>query len=167
MLKLVGFLTSNFTFTYQKGAKNTSFVDLLFNKGVVNSHFLHKFSHSFPKVMPNERTSIAIGVAIVNNIELAIQVGGHTPRVVFLDTCAQLVIFRIHFTKKMGMFNSKLQKLVWQICIASGNIKEVFGESSNLIALNFNEGTDQSFVYMSTVESPMPLVMMCSLGKRV
>jgi hypothetical protein len=49
--KLVGSLTSNFTFTYQKGVKNTSLVDLLFSKGVVDSHFLHKVFHSFPKVV--------------------------------------------------------------------------------------------------------------------
>jgi hypothetical protein len=49
MAKLVGFPTSNFTFTYQKGVKNTSLVDLLFNKGVVDSHSLHKVSHSFLK----------------------------------------------------------------------------------------------------------------------
>jgi len=72
MAKLVGSLTSDSTFTYQKGAKNTSLVDLLLSKGVVDSHSLHKVSHSFPKVMPNERTSIAIGVAIINNTELAI-----------------------------------------------------------------------------------------------
>jgi hypothetical protein len=69
MVKLVGFPTSNSTFTYKKGAKNTSLVDLLLNKGVVDSHFLHKISHSFLKVVPNERTSIAIRVAIVDNIE--------------------------------------------------------------------------------------------------
>jgi hypothetical protein len=45
----------------------------------------------------------------------------------------------------MGMLDSKLQKSMWQICIASGNIEEVFGESSDLIALNFNEGIDQNF----------------------
>jgi hypothetical protein len=59
MAKLVGFLTSDSTFTYQKGIKNTSLVDLLLNKGVVDSHSLHKVSNSFPKVVPNERTSIA------------------------------------------------------------------------------------------------------------
>jgi len=32
---------------------------------------------------------------------------------------------------------------MWQICTTSGSIKKVLGESSNLIALNFNEGTDQ------------------------
>jgi len=31
---------------------------------------------------------------------------------------------------------------MWQIHIASGNVKEVFGESSDLITLNFNEGKD-------------------------
>jgi hypothetical protein len=72
MAKLVGSPTSNFTFTYKKGAKNTSFVDLLFNKGVVDSHFLHKISYSFSKVVLSERTSIAIGVVIVNNTESAI-----------------------------------------------------------------------------------------------
>jgi len=44
MAKLVGSPTSNSTFTYQKGAKNTSLVDLLFNKGVMDSHSLHKVS---------------------------------------------------------------------------------------------------------------------------
>jgi hypothetical protein len=72
MAKLVGSPISVSTFTYQKGAKNTSLVDLLFNKGVVDSHFLHKVSHSFLKVVPSERTSIATGVAIVNNIESTI-----------------------------------------------------------------------------------------------
>ncbi len=72
MAKLVGSLTSDSTFTYQKGAKNTSLVDLLFNKGVVDSHSFHKFFHSFSKVVPSERTSIAIGVAIVDNIESVI-----------------------------------------------------------------------------------------------
>jgi hypothetical protein len=37
MVKLLGSPTSNSIFTYEKGAKNTSFVDLLFNKGVVDT----------------------------------------------------------------------------------------------------------------------------------
>jgi hypothetical protein len=68
----VGSPTFDSTFTYQKGAKNTSFVDLLLNKGVVDNHSLHKVSHSFSKVVPSEKTSITIGVAIIDNIELAI-----------------------------------------------------------------------------------------------
>jgi hypothetical protein len=86
--KLVGSLSSNFTFTYQKGVKNTSLVDLLFSKGVVDSHFLHKVSHSFPKVVLSERTSIATRITIVDNTESRIQVRGHTPKVVPLDTSA-------------------------------------------------------------------------------
>jgi hypothetical protein len=62
---------------------------------------------------------------------------------VFFDTGAQLVILGVQFAKKMGMFNSKLWKSMWQIHITSGNVEEVFGESSDLIALNFNEGADQ------------------------
>jgi len=139
MVKLMGSPTSDFTFTYQKGAKNTSFVNLLLNKGVVDSHSLHKVSHSFPKVVPNERTSITTRVAIVKS---AIQVGGHTPKVVLLDTGAQLVILEIQFAKKMGMFDSKLWKCMWQIHTVSGSIEEVFGGSSDFITLNFNEGTD-------------------------
>ncbi len=88
MAKLVGFPTSDSTFTYQKGVQNTSLVDLLLSKGVVDSHSLHKVFHSFPKVVPSERTSIATKVAIVDNTGPAIQVGGHTPRVVLLDTGA-------------------------------------------------------------------------------
>ncbi len=113
MAKLVGFPTSDSTFTYQKGVQNTSLMDLLFSKGVVDSHSLHKVSHSFPKVVPSERTSIATGVAIVDNTGPAIQVGGHTPRVVILDTSAQPVILRVQFAKKMGMLDSNLQKFMW------------------------------------------------------
>jgi hypothetical protein len=108
MTKLVGFPISDSKFTYQKGVKNTSFVDLLLNKGVVDNHSFHKSSHSFLKVVLNEKTSIATRVAIVDNIGLAIQVGGHTLRVVLLDTSAQLVILGVQFAKKMGMLDSKL-----------------------------------------------------------
>ncbi len=62
---------------------------------------------------------------------------------VLLDTCAQPLILGVQFTKKMGMFNSKLWKSMWQICIVSGNVEEVLGESSDLIVFNFNEGTNQ------------------------
>jgi hypothetical protein len=55
---------------------------------------------------------------------------------------AQPVILGVHFTKKMGMLDSKLWKFMWQICTTSGSIEEVLGESSDLIAFNFNEGTD-------------------------
>jgi hypothetical protein len=61
MAKLVGSPTFDSTFTYKKGAYNTSLVDLLLSKGIVDSHSLHKVSHSFPKVVPSERTSIATG----------------------------------------------------------------------------------------------------------
>ncbi len=47
MVKLMGSLTFDFTFTYQSQAKNSSLVDLLLNKGVVDSHSPHKVSHSF------------------------------------------------------------------------------------------------------------------------
>jgi hypothetical protein len=72
MAKLVGSPTFDFTFTYQKGTKNTSLVDLLLIKGIVDNHSLQKVSHSFPKVVPSERTSITIEVAIVNNTESVI-----------------------------------------------------------------------------------------------
>ncbi len=71
--------------------------------------------------------------------------GGHTPRVVLLDTCAQSVILGVQFAKKMGMLDSKLSKSMWVICTTSGNVEEVLGESSNLIVFNFNEGIDQEF----------------------
>jgi hypothetical protein len=108
MAKLMGSPTSDSTFTYQKGTKNTSLVDLLLSKGVVDNHSLHKVSHLFLKVVPSERTSITTRVAIVDNTESTIRVGGHTPRVVFLDTYAQLVILGVQFAKKMGMFDCKL-----------------------------------------------------------
>jgi hypothetical protein len=62
---------------------------------------------------------------------------------VLLGTGAQPVILEIQFAKKMGMLNSKLRKSMWQIRIANESIEEVLGESSDLITLNFNEGTDQ------------------------
>ncbi len=43
----------------------------------------------------------------------------------------------------MGMIDSKLRKSMWQIRTASVNVEEVLEESSNLIALIFNEGIDQ------------------------
>ncbi len=91
----------------------------------------------------NDRTSIAIGITIVDNTESTIQVGGHTSRVVLLDTGTQLMILGVQFAKKMGMLDSKLRKSKKQICIANGSVKEVLKESSDLIALNFNEGTYQ------------------------
>jgi hypothetical protein len=104
MAKLVGSPTSDSTFTYQKGVNNTSLANMLLSKGIVDNHFVHKVSHSFLKVVLSERTSIATKVTIVDNTESAIQVGKHTPRVVFFDTSAQLVIlgkaFRVpHFQK--------------------------------------------------------------------
>jgi hypothetical protein len=53
------------------------------------------------------------------------------------------VILGVQFAKKMGMFDSKLQKSMWQIRTASGSVEEVLGESSDLIAIKFSEGTDQ------------------------
>jgi hypothetical protein len=110
MAKLAGSPTYNSTFTYQNKAKNTSLVNLLLNKGVVDNHSLHKISHSFSKVVPNEKTSIAIGVAIVDNTKSTIQVGRHTLIVILLDKGAQPVILGIQFAKKMGMLDSKLWK---------------------------------------------------------
>jgi hypothetical protein len=60
-------------------------VDLLLSKGIVDSRSLHKVFHSFLKVVPSERTSIAIGVVIVDNTESTIQVKGHTPKMVLFD----------------------------------------------------------------------------------
>jgi hypothetical protein len=84
MSKIVSPLTSDSTFTYQKGTKNTSLVDLLLNKSVVDNYSLHKVSHSFSKVVPNEKTSIAIKIAIVNEIESTIQVEVIHPEWYFL-----------------------------------------------------------------------------------
>ncbi|CAK9219986.1 unnamed protein product [Sphagnum troendelagicum] len=124
MAKLVGFPISDSTITYQKGVQNTSLVDLLLSKDVVDSHSLHKVSHSFSKVVLSDKTSITTRVAIVDNTGLAIQVGGHTPRVVLLDTGAEPVIFGVQFAKNMGMLDSKLRKSMCQIHTASGSVKE-------------------------------------------
>jgi hypothetical protein len=99
----------------------------------------------------SERTSIATRVAIVDNTYLAIQVGGHTPRVVLLNTSAQPMIFGVQFTKKMGTLNYKLRKSMWKIRTVSGNVEEVLQENSDLITLNFNEGINRSFAYKSDV----------------
>jgi len=53
------------------------------------------------------------------------------------------MILGIQFTKKMGMFDSKLQKSMWQIRTTGGSVEKVLGESSDFITFNFNEGTDQ------------------------
>jgi hypothetical protein len=59
-------------------------------------------------VVLSKRTSITTEVAIIDNIESTIQVGGHTPRVVLLDTSAQPVILGVQFAKKMGTLDSEL-----------------------------------------------------------
>jgi hypothetical protein len=69
-------------------------------------------------------------------------VGGHTPIVIFLDTNTQLMILGVQLTKKKCMLDSKLRKYMWQIRTANGSVEEVLGESLDLIALNFNEGTN-------------------------
>ncbi len=94
-------------------------------------------------MVPSERTSIATRIVIVDNTESTIQIGIHTPKVVLLDTGAQPVILKVQFAKKMGTIDSKLQKSMWQIRTTSVSVKEVLGESLDLIALNFNEGTYQ------------------------
>jgi hypothetical protein len=66
----VGSLTFDSTFTYQKGAKNTSLVDLLLSKNVLDNS--HKFSHSFLNMVPSERTSIITTIVIVDNTESTI-----------------------------------------------------------------------------------------------
>jgi len=72
MAKLVDSPTPDSTFTYQKGTKNTSLMDLLLSKGIVDSYFLHKVSHSFFNVVPSERISIATKVAIIDNTKSTI-----------------------------------------------------------------------------------------------
>jgi hypothetical protein len=62
MAKLVGFPNFDYTFTYQKGVKHTSFVDFLLSKNFMDNHYFHKVSHSFPKAVLSEKTSITIGV---------------------------------------------------------------------------------------------------------
>jgi hypothetical protein len=142
MAKLVGSPTSDSTFTYQKEIKNTSLVDFLLNKDVVDSHSLHKVSHSFPKVVLSEKTSIATKVSVVDNTESTIQVGRHTTRVVLLDTGAQPMIIRVQYARRWACSIPNYGNL-WQIHTASGSIEKVLGESSDLITLNFNEGIDQ------------------------
>jgi hypothetical protein len=75
-------------------------VDLLLSKGVVNSYYLHKISHSFPKVVPSERTSITTRVANVHNTTSTIQMRVYTPRAVLLDTNAQQVILRVKLQRR-------------------------------------------------------------------
>ncbi len=95
MVKLMGSPSFDSIFTYQKGAKNTSFMDLLLNKGVVDNHYLHKVSHSFLKLVLSERTSITIGIAIVNNTKSTIQLRGHKPKVVLFDIGVQPMILGV------------------------------------------------------------------------
>jgi hypothetical protein len=115
---------------------------MLMSNKVMDNHTLYKVAHTLSKVVPSERLAIPTGVAIADNSTSAIKVERHTPRVVLLDTGAQPVILGVQFAKEIGLFDSKLQKSRWQIC-TSGSVEEVLGESSTLLTLSFNEGTDQ------------------------
>jgi hypothetical protein len=86
-------------------------VDLLLSKGVVDNHSLHKVFHSFSKVVLNERTSIATEITIVDNTKSTIQVGGHIPKVVLLDTFAQSTILKVQLGKKMGCSTPNYENL--------------------------------------------------------
>jgi len=68
---------------------------------------------------------IVTRIAIINNTMSTIQVGGHTSRVVLLDTSAQLMILGVQFAKKISMLDSKLRKSMWQIRAANGSVEEV------------------------------------------
>jgi hypothetical protein len=94
MAKLVGFPTSDSIFTYRKELR-TFHLWICYSAKVLWIAILSTKSHSFPKVVLSERTSIATRVAIVDNTRSAIQVGGHTPRLVLFDTSVQLVILGV------------------------------------------------------------------------
>ncbi len=104
-------------------------MDLLLSKGVVDSHSFHKVSHSFPKVVPSERTSIAIRVAIVNNTGLVIQVGGHTPKVVLFDTGVQPMILGVQFAKKMGNLTLNYINLCDRFALLVGTYRRYWGKA--------------------------------------
>ncbi|CAM6095002.1 unnamed protein product [Calypogeia fissa] len=104
-------------------------------------------SHNLPKIVPSDKTLVATTVVLVDNTNSAVQVEGHTPTVVMLDTGAQPVIIGVQFAKKIGLLDTNLQKSMWQIRIASGAVEEVLGESSRLLTLAFNQGTDQALEF--------------------
>jgi hypothetical protein len=141
MARLVGFPTLDSTFTYRRELRTPHLWICYSAKALWISILSTKSLTSFLNVVFSERISIITRVTIVDNTKLAIQVGRHTPRVVIFDIGAQPMILRIQFAKKMGMLDSKLRKSMWRIRTANGSIEEVLGESSNFIALNFNEGT--------------------------
>jgi hypothetical protein len=47
-----------------------------------------------------------------------------------LDIGAEPMNLGVQFAKKIGIFNSKLWKPMWQIRTASGSVEEVFGDNS-------------------------------------
>jgi hypothetical protein len=67
--------------------------------------------------------------------------------VVLLDTGAQPVILGIAFATEIGVLHSNLQKSRWQIRTASGSIEEVLGETSTLLTLSFNSGTEEELLF--------------------
>ncbi len=69
--------------------------------------------------------------------------GGRTLRVVLLDIGAQPLILRVQFTRRWACLTPNYKNLGGKIHTTSGSVKEVLKESSDLIAFNFNEGTDQ------------------------
>jgi hypothetical protein len=95
-------------------------MDLLFSKGVVESHSFHKIFHSFQKVVLSERIFIATRVAIVDDTESTIQVGGHTPRVVLLDTSAQPVILEFNLPRRWACSIPNYENLCGKFALLVG-----------------------------------------------
>ncbi|CAM6104163.1 unnamed protein product [Calypogeia fissa] len=105
------------------------------------------YATTITKIVPSDKTLVATTVVLVDNTNSAVQVEGHTPKVVMLDTGAQPVIIGVQFAKKIGLLDTNLQKSMWQIRTASGAVEEVLGESSTLLTLAFNQGTDQALEF--------------------
>ncbi len=60
------------------------------------------------------------------------------------------MILGVQFAKKMACLILNYENL-WQIRNPSANVKEVFEESSDLMALNFNENRNQEVCCRSDV----------------
>ncbi len=142
MAKLVGSPTSNSTFTYQKGAKNTSFVDLLLNKTLWITILSTKSLIHFQRWRLVRKLPLPLELLFSTILNQQSRWEDIHPNCYFLLQMSNQWFLEFNSLKRWACSIPNYENL-WQIYTFNGNVKEVQRETLDLIAFNFNEGTNQ------------------------
>ncbi len=154
MVKLVGSPTSDSTFTYQKGTKNTSFVICYSTKALWITILSTKFLIHFRRWCPVKELPLLSELPLSTTLSQQSKWDIH-PKWYFLIQVPNKWLLEFNLLRRWACSIPNYENL-WQICTATWRVKKVLVESSDLIAFNFNEGTYQWahynwWYYMGTI----------------